>query len=128
AAIFNLEGKHSTEHRHLAPGDFTSGMGTQSRIMHVLNLSMFGEKFRDLNPVFRVCPHSPRQGAHSTQNQPAIERRGDRPAGILDGPNELKKFTVLLCDNDPASYIAMPAEVFRGRMQNQIGAQLEGTL
>jgi hypothetical protein len=46
----------------------------------------------------------------------------------LDGLNALKKFTLLLCDNNSAGYVAMPTEVFRGRMQNQIGAQLEGTL
>ena len=91
AAIFDLEGEHSTEHRHLAPGDFMPGMGTQSRIMHALNLSMLGEKFRDFHRVFRMRPHPPRQRAHSAQNQPAIERRGDRAAGILDGANALEK-------------------------------------
>jgi hypothetical protein len=46
----------------------------------------------------------------------------------LDGANTLEKFAVLFCKNNPAGYVAMPAEVFRRRMQNQIGPQLEGTL
>ena len=49
APISNLEGKHSTKQRHLVPGNFISRMGTQSGIMHALDLSMLDEKFRHLS-------------------------------------------------------------------------------
>ena len=72
--------------------------------------------------------HPPRQGTHAAQNQPAIERRGDRAAGILNRANTLKKGIVLFCDDDSAGYIAMAAKIFRGRMQNQINPQIEWAL
>src|SRR5437870_6276046 len=70
AAIIDLEGEHSTEHRHLAPRDLMSGMGTQSRVMHTRNFPMLAEKFCDFHPVFLMRAHPPRHGAHPAQIQP----------------------------------------------------------
>src|SRR6266550_6431568 len=126
-AIFNFEGEHSAEQlvrslsrtdRHLAPGDFVSGMRAQSRIMYARNFSMLGQKFCDFHRVFRMRPHPPRQGAHPAQNQPAIERRGDCAARILDAANTLKELAILFYNDDSAGYVAMPTEILRCRMQN----------
>src|ERR1043166_4273456 len=103
-------------------------MGSQSRIVHALDLSMLREEARHLGPILGVRTHSPWQRAHPAQNQPAIERRGDRPAGILNRANPLEEIALLSCDDDSAKHIAMTAEVFGRRMQDQIGAELERPL
>src|SRR5437660_11956860 len=96
--------------------------------MHALHLSMLREKIGDLRRVFAMRAHSPRQRAHAAQYQPAIKRRGDRAARILNAANALEKFIFDLADNDSAKHIAMAAKIFRGRMQNKIGPQIERPL
>src|SRR6266567_3812602 len=112
ASTFDLEGEHSTEHRHLALGDFVSRMEIQSWIMHTFDLWMLDQKICDFHPVFRMGAHPPWQRTHSTQNQPAIERRGDRAPGILDAADALEKLTFLLCDDNSASHVTMATEIF----------------
>src|SRR6267154_2881546 len=89
---------------------------------------MSDQKSRDLHRVFRMRAHPPRQRAHSPQNQPAIERRGDRAAAILNATNTLEEFHVDLCDDNSTSRVAMAAEVFCRGMQNQVGAEIERAL
>src|SRR5258708_7167366 len=96
--------------------------------MHVLHLSMLREKIGDLGRVFAMRAHSPWQRAHAAQYQPAIKRRGDRAARILNAANALEKFIVDLADNDPAKHIAMTAKIFGGRMQNKIAPKTERAL
>src|SRR5262249_37468960 len=96
--------------------------------MDALDFSMLSEKACHLCCVFRVRTHSPRQGAHSTQNQPTIEGRGDRTARILNRANPLEKFAVFFCDDDSAEHIAVSAEIFRRGVENQICTELERPL
>src|SRR5713101_6206379 len=96
--------------------------------MHALDVAAIDEKFRDLRCVFRMRAHSPRQGSHSPQNQPAIERRRDRAAFILNVANPLKEIVVAFCDHDSTENVAMPAEIFGGGVKNKIGADLERSL
>src|SRR5204863_8259547 len=72
--------------------------------------------------------HSPGQSAHSAQNQPAIERRGDCASFILNVANALEKVVVLFRDQNSAQNVAMAAKIFCGGMQNQIGAEIEWSL
>src|ERR1700732_2704964 len=100
-------------------------MRAQSRIVHALDLSMLREEARHFGPIRGVRTHPPWQRSHSAQDQPAIERRGDSAAGILNRANPLEEIAFLFCDHDSAKHIAMTAEVFGRRMQDQIGAELE---
>src|SRR5438067_8660817 len=59
-----------------------SGMRRQPRIMHVVHFSMLREKVCNFHCIFRMRAHPPGEGAHSAQDQPAIERRGDSPTRI----------------------------------------------
>jgi len=121
AAAFDFEGEHSAVHRHLPLGNFMSRMRGQSRIMHVLNLSMLHKKVCYFERVLGVRAHPPRQRAHAAQDEPAIERRGDCTAGVLDAANVLKKFVVVLCNDNSTGYVTMAAEVLCRGMKNQIG-------
>ncbi len=83
-------------------GNLVSRMRPQSRIMHVLNLSMLRKKVCYFERVLGMCAHPPRQRAHAAQDQPAIERRGDCAAGVLDTANRLEKIVVVLCNDNSA--------------------------
>src|SRR5438132_1205538 len=91
------------------------------RLIKVLNqiLGVF-ETYRQAQQT-RDC-------AHSAQNQPAIERGGDRAAAILNAANALEEFGVDLCDDNSTSYVAMAAEIFCRGMQNQVCAEIEWAL
>ena len=58
--------------------------------------------------------HAPRQRAHSAQNQPAIEGRGDRAAFVLNAAHAFEKFIVGLGHDNSAGHVAMAAEIFCG--------------
>src|SRR5437762_13675804 len=96
--------------------------------MHVLDLLMLRQKASDFHCIFRVCPHPPWQCAHPPQNQPAIERRGDCTAAILNAANALVELGVDLCDDNSTSHVAVAAEIFCRGMQNQVGAEIERAL
>src|SRR5256886_7911041 len=128
AAAFDFEGEHSAVHRHLPLGNFMSRMRAQSRIMHVLNLSMLHKKVCYFERVLGVRAHPPRQRAHAAQDEPAIERRGHCTAGVLDAANVLKKFVVVLCNDNSTGYVTMAAEAFCRGMKNQIGAEIKRPL
>ena len=128
APAFDFHRKHSAEHGHFLSRDVVPGMRAQPGIMHTLDLSMLGEETGHFHRVLGMSAHPPWQGAHSAQNQPAIERRGNCSAAILDGANALKKFIVDLAHDDAAGDIAMAAKVFGRGMQNEIGAEIERPL
>src|SRR3982751_4072475 len=96
--------------------------------MHAFDVAVTGEEFCHLGRVSRMRAHPPRQGAHSAEDQPAVEGRGDGAALILNIPNTLEKITVSFGDHDSAQDIAMAAKVFRGGVKNKIGAEIERPL
>src|SRR5204863_394106 len=69
------------------------------------------KELRDFHRVFRMRAHAPRQCAHPAQDQPAIERRGDRAAFVLNAADPLKKFIVCLSNDNSSENVAMPAEI-----------------
>ena len=72
--------------------------------------------------------HPPWQGSHSPQNQPAIERRGDGAAFILNTANLLKKIVVSFRDHESPENVSMAAEILCGRVKDKIGAEIERPL
>jgi len=93
--------------------------------MHPLNISILREELRHFGRIFAVRSHPPGQGFSFTQNQPAIEGRGDRAGRRLNRADSLKKFVVPFCDNDSTEHIAVAAKIFGGGMENEIGADFE---
>ena len=61
---------------------------------------------------------------------PASNRmvRARRRRNVCICAHALEKFIVLFRDNDPTDDIAMAAEIFRGRMHDEIGAEIERSL
>ena len=111
------------------PGDFIPGMGIQSRIIYAFNLLILGEKFRDLHRVFGMCPDRHRNVRIPRRTSQQSKGEGTAPPEILDGSHALEKLrSSSFATTIPPRHIAMTAEIFRGRMQDQIGAEIEGPL
>ena len=87
---------------------------------------MASEELRHFQCVFGMRAHAPWQGAYAAQNQPAIKRRGDRAALVLNAADALKKFVVCFRHDDSAGHVAVAAEIFRGRIKNEIGPNSKG--
>src|SRR5581483_3580965 len=96
--------------------------------MDAFNMSILREILSDFRRVLAMRPHSPWQCAHAAQDEPTIERRGDGAAGVLNVANAFEKVVVDLADENSAEHIAMAAEIFRGRMQDDIDAEVERAL
>src|SRR5437016_11062352 len=86
------------------------------------------EKRRHCERVLGMGAHSPRQGAQTAKHEPTIKRRGDSAAFALNIPNLAKEFALFPPDHDAAQNVAMPADVFCSRVQNDIDTEAERPL
>src|SRR5207248_9110697 len=123
--VVGLKGEHSTEQlvlsasrlgRHLLRSDFMSRMQFQPGIMDTRNFWMPRKKISDFHCIFRMCAHPPGKRAHAAQDQPAIERRGDSTALILNAPDTYEKIALSFRNDNSSEYVAMTAEIFCCRM------------
>src|SRR4029079_13399777 len=89
---------------------------------------MFGKEIGDSHCVLRMPTHPPWKGAHAAQDQPTIERRGDRPTFVLNGADALKKIVLHFGNNNSSEDVTMTAEIFCRVMQDKIRAQIEWAL
>src|SRR5215216_1082683 len=96
--------------------------------MYACYFWMLREELRDFHRVFRMRTHAPWQCAHPTQNQPAIERRWDSAAFILNTADPLKKFIIFFGDDNSSENVTMSAEIFCCGIQDQVGAEIEWSL
>ena len=89
---------------------------------------MIRQPCRDLERVLRVGAHPAGERPHSTQEQPAIKRRGDCAARALNFADAFEKPGCLAGDDGTAHDIGMAAEVFRSRVHDEIRAVIERSL
>ena len=86
------------------------------------------EKLRERQRVRAVRAHAKRQRPNAAHREPTLERRGHRAAAHLHRGDALKQVAVLAEDQRAAQHVAVSAEVFRGGVHRDVGADLEGTL
>jgi hypothetical protein len=79
---------------------------------------MSGKKIGDSHRVFGMRTHPPGNGAHAAQDQPAIERRGDRSTLVLNTADTLEKIILHFGNNNSPEYITVTAEIFCRGMQD----------
>ena len=116
--LFRFKRKHSAERRHLSGRDLVSGVRLQPGIMHARHFRMSRQEARHFHCVFRMRAHSPRQRAHAAQDKPAIERRGDRAALVLNAADSLEKSVVCFGNDNSSQNVAMAAKIFRRGVQD----------
>src|SRR5262245_8043864 len=112
ASVLSLEGKHSAKHRHLPCGNLMSRVRLQPGIMDSRGLWVPGEKISDPHRVLRVRPQSPWDSAHAAQDQPAIERRRNCSAFVLNAADALEKIVFIFRHNNSAENVTMTAKIF----------------
>src|SRR6266481_9969997 len=112
ASILHFKRKHPAERRHLPGRNLMAGMRLQARIMDTRYSRVAGEKLRNFHCVLRVRAHPPRQRAHAAQDQPAIERRGDCAALVLNAADTFEKIALSSRNDNSSEYVAMTAEIF----------------
>ena len=86
--------------------------------MNRIHLRVISEPRRHLERIFAMPAHPPRQGTHPAQDQPAIERRGDRSTLVLNTADTLEKIILHFGNNNSPEYITVTAEIFCRGMQD----------
>src|SRR5437764_13810376 len=89
---------------------------------------MSREKPRYCEGVLGMCAHSPRQGAQTAEHKPAIKWGGHSAAFALNISDSAKEFALLPPDHNAPENVAMAADIFCGRVQNDINAKVEWPL
>ena len=74
-----------------------------------------------------MLAHTYRQRFNPTQGQPYIEGTRHRTGGILMKLESLV-YCLVICHQRATNYIAMPIDIFRRAMQDDIGPQLKRLL
>src|SRR5947207_3023933 len=82
------------------------------------------QSFCKFHCAFAMLTHAKMKRLNSTDHQPAVERRKDGTAGILNEFYFFSQFP-LLCDNNTGDKITMTAEIFCCRMNDDIGAEIK---
>ena len=113
---------HSAESAHLACRHFVAGMFGQARIEHLAHGRMPGEERCDLSGVVAVPSHPQLECLQTPHRQVGIEgaRHG---AGAVLQERELGIEFLAVGDQRTAHHIGMPADVFRRRVQHDVGPQ-----
>src|SRR5215469_1973475 len=71
--------------------------------------------------------HAGCERLHSTQDQPALEGRQNRPGGFLQ-KCESVGLLLIRTDDNSAKSVAVTVEELRGRVHDEIGSQRQGLL
>src|SRR5689334_14994932 len=103
-------------------------MGSESGIVNPRYPWVIFKKGRYARGIFAVGPHPAGQGLHSAMDQPAIEWCRHGASNRLHLADSLEEFAFFTGDDGTAKDIAVAAEIFRGRMHDEIGAEIERAL
>ncbi len=64
-------------------------------------------------------------GAHAAEQQPSLEGAEDRTIAGADGRDPLPEFIIARGNQRPGHNVAMAVQIFRGRMHDDVGAELD---
>src|SRR5689334_5154212 len=103
-------------------------MRAEAGVMNSAHARMSFEKCSDARGIFAMTSHPAGQGLHPAMDQPTIEWGRNRTANCLHLADSLKEFALLASDHSTAKDIAVAPKIFRGRMHDEIGAEIEWAL
>src|SRR5678810_585708 len=96
--------------------------------MNRFDLWVGGQEFSDGSRVRRVSADSTGQRLDAANDEPAVERGGDRPTRGLYGPDTLEEFVVFSRNQRPTCHVAMTTQVLRRGVHDEIGTERERLL
>ena len=113
---------HSTETAHLPRRDIVAGMFGQARIEHLTHGRVPGEKLRDRSGVVTVPSHPQLKCLQSSHRQVGVEGARHGTGAVLQ-ERELSIEFLAVGDQRTAHHVRVPADVFRRRVQHDVGPQ-----
>ena len=94
------------------------GVGRQTRVVDLADAGMVGEVFRHRPGVASVTIHPNPQGLDTAQDQPGVERPGDRTSGVGEEPEPLDQVGVG-GDHGAPHHIGVSSQILGGGMDHQ---------
>ena len=122
-----LQTDHAPEPLHLAARELVLRVRRQAGVVNPLHLGMVREPLGDAAAVRVVLPHAERERLGAAQREPAVERPRHRARRVLDEPDALGQ-VVAVHDHHPPHHVAVAVQVLGGRVQHDVGAELERAL
>ncbi len=110
---------------HLSFSNLVAGMIGKSRVKNLFHGGLGFKKKGDGGGIFHLTLQPEGKCGKTTVQQPAIKRRGDRPADGLVFPDLHRQFIFLFYNDTAAQHVGMSAEKFSRRMKDQVCAQLQ---
>ncbi len=99
----------------------------QLRVEHALDGGVAGEQVDDRACVLAVAVHPHAERLHAAQHEVAVERRRHRAGRVLREAQALGEL-VVVDGEEPADHVAVTAEVLRGRVHDDVGAERDRLL
>ena len=103
------------------------GVRFEARIVYALHPRMLLEPVGDAAAIRIVLPHPHRERLGAARGEPAVERARNSAGGILNESDALGD-VVAARDQHAADHVRMSIQVLRGRMEHDVGAELQGLL
>ena len=121
------ETDHAPEVAHLTSGDFVVRMLGEAGPVDVFHQFLLAQPVSDLPRVFAGALHPQVERFDAPQCQKTVLRPGHRTDGVLQEV-ELFRQGFILHHHGTEDQIAMPAEILRRAVDDQIGTQIERIL
>src|SRR3954447_17120361 len=125
--IAQIERHHPAETAHLPAGNFVLRVRWQPWIVDLADHGLTGKPLRDPASVGIVLTHPERQGLDAPERQPAVHGTRNGTSRILDERKPLGHI-VPRGEQQSPHHVAVTVEVFRGRVQHDIGSVLQRPL
>lgn len=122
--LAHAEGDHATEPiRHVLRSQLMGRVRAEADVAHPVDLGALSQQFGDRQPVLGVSLHAQRHRAHAASGKPGGEGRRAGAEGVhlnAGGAHVLRP-----AGDHAAHHVAVSADVLRGRVHDDIGAELE---
>ena len=103
------------------------GVGLQARVMNLVNLGVIHERLSDEPGALAMGAHAGFERLHPAKREEAVHRARHRAHRVLHEAELLDPLRVRRDDN-PADQVRVSADVFRDRVHDRVGAQLQRAL
>ena len=127
AAADQHEREHPAEALHLALGERVLRVARQARPRHPLDLRVLREELGDVLGVRRVALHAHVERLQAAQHEEAVERARHAADRVLEEAEALGE-RVVAREHRAADDVAVAVQVLRRRVDDDVGAELEGAL
>src|SRR5712672_3667650 len=127
APAFHDERDYGASRALLAHRERVLRVGREPRVVHALHPRMRLEPQGELERASRLRLHPYPERLYSLQQHPSIERRQSGARGAQEGKYRVHHLAVR-AEHRSAQHPALTVEIFRGRMDHKVGAELEGPL